>query len=87
MLPQSAVALLGRLIGSKERDFDLLAFQNIGNQWRDAHMACVESQVNRLGAKRKSLCIKARQSKNQKRAFKNAWHGQASKYRVAIYLP
>ena len=47
---QRAIALLGGLIGGEECDFDLLAFQHIGNQWRDAHVSGVESQIHGLSA-------------------------------------
>ena len=50
-------------------------------------MPSVESQIHRLGAKRKGFEAKTRQGANEKSAFKNAWHGPGSKYRGVIYPP
>ena len=48
VLPQTAIAFLGPLVGSKKSDAYLLTRQHIGHQRRDSHVAGVERQIERF---------------------------------------
>ena len=86
---QARAASLGALVGGKKSDEHMVPLEHSSHQWGNAHMACVNRQINGFGtslSKPDTPPTQRRKDRERGNPLINAKRGRESKHHEETYL-